>query len=201
MLAADISRSDVKLMMSKIAAPIVANQTLAAASAIFSWAVREEAGGVKVNPCIGVARNETRSRERVLSDLEVPMFWAAFDQYGLHGLALRMILLTGQRPGEVASMRTEHIQAGWWTLPGEPIEKLGWPGTKNAMTHEIPLSKAAQQILAELEPDGWVFPNQRGNGAVAGLDKVMRSICQELGVAKATPHDLRRSFGSMRRTR
>ena len=36
--AADISRADVKAMMRRIEAPVLANQALAAASAIFSWA-------------------------------------------------------------------------------------------------------------------------------------------------------------------
>ena len=47
--AASVTRGDVKTMMAKIAAPIVANQTLAAVSAIFSWGIREEL--VSSNPC------------------------------------------------------------------------------------------------------------------------------------------------------
>jgi len=27
-------------------------------------------------------------------------------------------------------MRVEHIEDGWWTLPGQPIPELVWPGTK-----------------------------------------------------------------------
>src|ERR1019366_8762826 len=115
--AADISRSDVKAAKTSITAPIVANQTISAVSALFNWAVREEI--VKVNPCALVERNETKRRERVLSDSEVPKFWAAFDNGGLvASTALKMILLTGQRPGEVAHMRREHIVDGWWTMPG-----------------------------------------------------------------------------------
>jgi hypothetical protein len=134
--AADISRSDVKAAMTSITAPIVANQTLAAASAMFAWAIREEI--VKVNPCALVERNETKSRERVLSDGEVPKFWKAFDNAGLvASTALKIILLTGQRPGEVAHMRREHIVDGWWTMPGEPIAALGWPGTKNGQSHRV----------------------------------------------------------------
>ena len=38
----DIRRSDVKTLIGNIAAPIVANQTLAGASAIFSWGIAEE---------------------------------------------------------------------------------------------------------------------------------------------------------------
>ena len=36
----------------------VANLTLASASAIFSWAIKEDVGGVKVNPCQHVDRME-----------------------------------------------------------------------------------------------------------------------------------------------
>ena len=131
--AADIRKADVKAAFSTIAAPITANQTLAAASAIFSWAIREEVGQVVVNPCLLVRRNAVTSRDRILSDDELPKFWSAFDDAGLVcGSALKMILLTGQRPGEVANMRRDHItDDGWWTMPGKPVEALGWPGTKN----------------------------------------------------------------------
>ena len=58
----------------------------------------------RANPCKLVARNAVRSRERVLADSEVPLFWSAFGDVGLVvGAALKMILLTGQRPGEVAA--------------------------------------------------------------------------------------------------
>jgi len=49
---------------------------LASASAIFTWAIKEEI--ITDNPCKLVERNETRSRERVLSDRELPLFWGAF---------------------------------------------------------------------------------------------------------------------------
>ena len=75
---------------------MLANQVLAAASAIFSWAVRQEI--VSANPCSGVERNDTTSRERVLSDAEIAAFWPHLSA------PLKMILLTGQRPGEVAHL-------------------------------------------------------------------------------------------------
>ena len=95
--ASAISRADVRAMMVRIETPIVANQTLAAASAIFTWAVRQEI--VSLNPCHGVDRNPTSERERVLSDAEVASLWPRLDP------ALKLILLTGQRPGEVAALR------------------------------------------------------------------------------------------------
>jgi integrase len=184
--------------MGSIAAPVLANQILAAASAIFSWAVKEEI--VASNPCRGVDRNATRSRERVLSDSELPRFWSAFDDAGLVvGTALKVVLLTGQRPGEVSHMRREHIVDGWWEMPGEPVPTLGWPGTKNGESHRVWLPKALQAAIVDLTDDGvtsgFVFAGPRGR-AVDGLDAAMRAICAKLGVERATPHDLRRTHGS-----
>jgi integrase len=143
--ASSITRSDVKTMMARIEAPIVANQTLAALSAVFSWGVKEEI--VAANPCKLVERNPTRSRERVLSESELPLFWKAFgDLDPLRGAALKAILLLGQRPGEIANMRHEHIVDGWWQMPGEPVPDI-WPGTKNGAAHRVWIPKPAQALL------------------------------------------------------
>jgi integrase len=193
--AKSITRSDVRALVARIEAPVLANMVKAAASAIFSWAVRMEI--VAVNPCIGVDNNETRDRERVLSDSELPKFWRAFDSAGLvRSSALKVILLTGQRPGEVSHMRCEHVRDGWWEMPGAPDKKLGWPGTKNGQSHRVWLPEAARAIVTEVD-DGkaFVFGGKR---PVTGLDAAMRAICRELRCnEKATPHDLRRTHGTM----
>jgi integrase len=197
-----ISRADVKAMMARISttAPIAANQVLAAASAIFAWAIKEDIIG-GVNPCSGVERNDTQSRERVLANSEVPRFWAAFDAAGpVRSTALKLILVTGQRPGEIAHMRREHIVDGWWKMPGEPVPALDWPGTKNAQSHDVWLSPVAQQLLAELSAGeelttGLVFAGPRG-AAIDGLDGAMRRACFDIGVPRAVPHDLRRTFST-----
>jgi integrase len=189
LLAHSITRSDVRAMMGKITAPIVANQTLAAASAIFTWAIRQEL--LAHNPCQGIERNATVSRERVLSDTEVPLFWEAFGAAGVSGAALHVLLLTGQRPGEVTRMRYDQIVDGWWTLPGAPNADTGWPGTKNGATHRVWLPKAVQDIVAGLNiGDDFVF------GQALNVTRPMQNICRQLKVPRATPHDLRRTHGS-----
>jgi integrase len=128
-----------------------------------TWAVREDI--LLTNPCKLVARNPVRSRERVLSDSEMPKFWAAFDDAGLiTGTALKVTLLTGQRPGEVAHMRREHVKDGWWEMPGEPVPSLGWPGTKNAQAHRVWLSAPVQALIAQFagEHAGFVFAGPPG---------------------------------------
>jgi integrase len=191
--AASITRADVKAVITSIAAPQVANQTLKGASAMFAWGIREEI--VKVNPCALIEKNETKSRERVLSDSEIPKFWAAFGIAGLvAGTLLKMILLTGQRPGEVAHMRREHIVDGWWELPGDPVPALGWLGTKNGATHRVWLPAPAQQLFKDMSETGAVFPGPRGKPIIPA--DVMRAACAEMGVERATPHDLRRTHGT-----
>jgi integrase len=197
--AKSITRSDVRAMMSRIEKPVLANQVKAAASAIFSWAVKQEI--VAVNPCHKVDGNEVQSRERVLSDSEVPQFWRAFDSAGLvRSSALKTILLTGQRPGEVSHMRREHIVDGWWTMPGAPDPKTRWPGTKNKQTHRVWLPKAVHDIIADVGGDattGFVFTTGSRGNPVGKLADAMCDICAEIGVEdNVTPHDLRRTFST-----
>jgi integrase len=189
--AASITRGDVKALLETIDAPILANQVLSSASAIFTWAIRQDVAGIAVNPCIGIERNKTSKRERVLSDAEVPLFWSAFETAGVEGAALKALLLCGQRPGEVANMRTEHIAANWWGMPGEPVPSLDWPGTKNAESHRVWLPTPLQKIIKNMDADGRVFEITTNQ-----LSSTMRIICAELDVARATPHDLRRTHGT-----
>jgi integrase len=187
-----VTRTDVRALMARITAPILANQVLAAASAIFAWSIKQEL--VTVNPCKSIERNPTTSRERVLSDSEIPKFWNAFDDAGLvASTALKVILLTGQRPGEVTHMRHADIVDGWWQMSGAPA--AGWPGTKNGENHRLWLPTPVQELLQELNDEepatGFVFAAGRDR-----LDAAMRAACTKLGVERATPHDLRRTHGT-----
>jgi len=174
-----IRRADVKAAIAAIAAPVLANQVLAAASPIFSWAVRQEI--ISANPCSGMERNDTTSRERVLGDAELVAFWPHLSA------PLKMALLTGQRPGEVAHLHHAHVVDGrWWVMPGAPDPGTGWPGTKNGQGHRVWLSEPVHEML----PD--VLAARTGR-----MQQEMRDICGKLGVReKVTPHDLRRTFCS-----
>jgi integrase len=196
LIAQSITRTDVRAVLGKISAPLLANQVLASASAIFTWAMKQEL--LANNPCRGVERNATVSRERVLSDAEVPQFWQAFGSAGVPGMALQVLLLTGQRPGEVAHMRHDQIADGWWTLPGAPDEKTRWPGTKNGSTHREWLPQPVRDIIAELNcGDDFVFGRSPRGGALDdAMRDTMRRIWKKLKVPETKPHDLRRTHGA-----
>ena len=160
--------------LAKIDAPELHNQVLACTSAIFSWAIRQEI--LTNNPCRGVERHAVSSRERVLSDAEVPLFWRAFGSVGIAGTALQMLLLPGQRPGEVAHMRHEHIfQMAGGPCPVSPTLPRDGPERKTRR-HTASISlPVCSSIIAELgagDNSGFVF------GKVLPLDAAMRDICK-----------------------
>jgi integrase len=195
-----ITRSDVKAIMAAYAdTPMMANRLKAAASAIFTWAIKEDL--LQANPCLKIEINQAQSRERVLADSEVPSFWTAFGETDdpMHGVALKVLLLTGQRPGEVFHMRREHIADGWWNLPGKPQPALGWRGTKNGKDHRVWLPAAVQHIIADIDPEamtGFVFPGER-SATVNNIDQTMRTISAKLDITDLVrPHDLHRTHGT-----
>src|SRR5262249_57371986 len=62
------------------------------------------------------------------------------------------------------------------------------------------LAEPVRTVLAELAGDdepkvGFVFAGPRGQ-PIGQLDAAMRDICAKLGVERATPHDLRRTFST-----
>jgi integrase len=195
-----IGKIEVRNLIGQIKSASVANQTLAAVSAVFSWAVKQDI--IKENPCKGIQQHKMKSRARVPTEIEIAQIageiWGA-DIWGHHhewipGSALLVLLLTGQRPGEVCNMRLEHItEDGWWNLPGEKTDS--WPGTKNGQNHRVWLPTDARKVIEKLSAGrthGYVF-----RGVKTGLDRTMRWVCGEYAIEpKITPHDFRRFHGT-----
>jgi integrase len=181
--AASITRDQARRIANGIDAPILKNQLLAAASAVFSWGIRQDV--LLLNPVKGVDRSYTNERERTLNNDELPLFWEAFGEEGPVGVALKLVLLTGARPGEVANFKRRHLSDGHWCLPGKP--EGDWPGTKNGHSLDIWLSGTVRQLIDQYEP---VKRSEMG--------RAMRNISKRLSLAHnpVKPHDLRRTFGT-----
>lgn len=145
-------------------------------------------------------RTREKPRSRVLDDEEIKLLWKALnldsevDIYWQTKLALKMLLLTGQRPGEVVNMRWDEIQGNWWTMPEGKA--------KNREENRVPLVGMAVEILAKskmLSGDTpFVFtssykPNQAMS--VNAMARAVKRHMAEIGIAKDfTPHDLRRTL-------
>jgi integrase len=149
-----------------------------------------------------------RSRARVLTESEIRAFWGNAQSCGMHkltALALKLILATGQRPGEVVGMRWGEINETDWTIPASRRGKTG-------TIHHVPLTVTALALLEQAKsevqrlekrrkrkPEGAVFQMPDGPLTVHSLSRAVARYRAELGNVPAdtaghwTPHDLRRT--------
>jgi integrase len=165
-------------------APIVANRVLAVLKSICSFAV--DRGLIDVSPLAGMKLpSEEKSRDRVLTDDELARIWKAADSLRAgYGPAVRMLMLTGQRLGEVSGMRRSEIAGDTWTLPGSR--------TKNGLAHTIPLTPQALALLPSESGDG----GDRMFGPLLNWGRAKAALDAACGVKGWRLHDLRRSFAT-----
>ena len=171
----------------------------AALSPFFSWAMRQRK--ISSDPTVGVWHpGAPPARERVLTEDERRWFLKASDRLGTpYGPLFQILLLTGQRLGEVTGMRwAELSEDGQWVLPGSR--------TKNHREHLVPLLPLARDIIAALDriesAAGLVFTigGVRLTGfsrAKSKLDAAMLAVARAenpaITVLHWTLHDLRRT--------
>ena len=190
-----ITRSDVIRLLDEIKfkrdAPIMANRVKALASTIFNFASRKAlVPEIFANPCANVEQpTKETSRDRVLSDDEIRGLWEDLGNRAEPTASIyRLVLLTGQRPGEVKAMQ-------WRDMDGENIWTIPATETKNKREHKVPLSSHALVIIEKLRPitgeTDFVFASP-GGGHIRWLQKMSQRI-QKNTEFHFWPHDLRRT--------
>lgn len=192
----EITRSDVISLIDNIVArpaPGQARTIFSHVRAFFNWAV--EHGLVDASPADRVrpARliGPKMPRQRVLTDLEIVEFWkAASDTPYPYGPMYRMLLLTGQRRGEVAGARWSEfdLAAKIWTVPPERF--------KSNSVHVVPLTDDVLSLLSALPrwPScDFLFSND-GRVAVNNFSLARKALDKALGNEPDwVVHDLRRT--------
>ncbi len=189
----EIGRADVLLVLDAIVergSPVAANNALSAIRKFFNWCL--ERGLVDVNPCSAIKKpTKPVTRERVLSDDELRLVWGAAETIGNpFGPLVQLLILTGQRRNEVASMRWPDIDfaSAVWSIPADL--------TKNGKPHMVPLAPSAITRIVSLPRfhDTLVFPARGNEKAIfSGFSKLKIKLDQLSGVSGWTLHDLRRS--------
>lgn len=221
MKISDVRRRDVIEAVEAKAesAPRSAAQMLLYARRLFDFATDRD--HIPANPLAGLKpgaitvkgkRDPLRqvARGRILDDDEIRSFWRNVETCGLHrltALALKLVLVTGQRPGEVAGMHRNEISGAVWTIPAVRRGK-----TKTA--HTVTLTAMAMTIIAEAQEEisrlgtrraqkasGHIFeawPGKPVNNAA--LARAVERSHVALGAKNVapwgrwTPHDLRRTM-------
>lgn len=167
--AEDIKKRDVILLLESIfdrGTPAMCNQVLKITRKMFNFAIERDI--LQSTPFLGVkALAPNVKRERVLTKAEIKTLWGNLDGAEMSNeikRCLKLVLLTAQRPGEVVGMHTSEIKGEWWTIPAAR--------SKNGITHRVPLTSLALEIIneaiadakvtrelpAEEEYSGYVFP-------------------------------------------
>ncbi len=200
--AATITRRDAVLLVDTVRerAPITANRLQGVLVRMFNFAA--ERGILEHSPLAGMRKKAEQARQRVLTDDEINLLWAALDLdnmtmdiYRVSKLALKMILLTGQRPGEVCGMAWEEIDTeGFWNIPAER--------RKGRVAQRVPLTAMALEIIEQARTysgaSRYVFISSHiDNGPMTShaLSKAILRHWSEIGFKEAfTPHDLRRTL-------
>ena len=146
---ADLRHADVEKLHRKITAkgvPIRANRAAALLSKMFSlaatrWEMRSD------NPCRGLERNTEEKRNRYLAGDELRRLTEALAVHPNQAAAnaIRLLLLTGARRGEVLGATWDQfdLEEGVWTKAAS--------FTKQKKLHRVPLSAPARQLLAEIK--------------------------------------------------
>jgi integrase len=182
-LVRDITRRDVRELVDGIAerAPVLANRIVALLSRVFTFAIDAEV--VDASPMAGFKRpTKEQARDRVLTDDELRAFWTVTDTFDAPMAAFwKLRLLTAQRSVEVNTMKWSDIDGEWWTIPATVA--------KNKLSHRVPLSSAALDILKELPPSTFVVEGARGKRQQA-------EAAAQFGIDDFRGHDLRRTAAS-----
>ena len=116
---------------------------------------------------------------------DVPAFYASLDEDSICHLALRLLILTAARSGEVRFLRLDEIEGDTWIIPAERM--------KAGVMHRIPLSQEAQAVIAQasrFRRDGFLFPSVR-KGVIS--DATMSRMMERRGMPER-PHGFRSSF-------
>jgi integrase len=166
---------------------VAANRTRASLSAMFAWAMGE--GLALANPVAHTNRREEKARDRVLSDAELRAIWHALEDDDFGGI-VKLLMLTGQRRGEIAGLRWDEINGDQIVLSSER--------TKNARAHVVPLSETARATLAAFKiTKGRTFVFGRDdNGGLKGWTEPKQRLDARTGLKPWVIHDLRRSVAT-----
>lgn len=182
-----IKRADVTAVLDEVVrrgSPVSANRCLTYVKQILQYAV--DKGWVESNVMTAVRARSVggteKARERALSEAEIHelLQWLVIGKAAASTrCTLALLLLTGQRVGEVAGIGSADVRGCWWHLPAER--------TKSKRDHKVYLSPQARMVLRHL-------PAQRPTAYALG--QALERFAKAKGIPHFTPHDLRRTMAT-----
>jgi integrase len=154
-----VRRKHAVAFIERIAATVPASalNTMKLCRQMFKYAYRMEWAEIQPFNEIteSVPRIAPKADERHPDDDEVVRAWREIT-YSASSLyvkrALKLVLVTAQRPGEVSQMHRDQIKGRWWTIPAEVA--------KNRREHRVYLTDTALELIGD--GAGYIFPSDKG---------------------------------------
>ena len=129
--------------------------------------------------------SKEKSRDRILTDLELAAIWSVCPQLGTFGLICKLLVCTGQRRGQIAALERDWIQNDCIIFPASIM--------KTRTEHVLPIGPLARSLLPDR--DGLLFPSSDGT-LYCAWSKPKRQLEKLSGVQSFVIHDFRRYFRS-----
>jgi integrase len=184
--------------------PVRANRIVEVVRKAFNLAIRW--GWRADNPASGVHCNHEEKRARYLSGAELMKLSEALAAHPSQNAvnAVRLLLLTGARRGEVLSATWDQfdLDAGVWTKPSAH--------TKQKQEHRVPISAPARQLLVEMktaaeerarekkhELSPYLFPARIGDGPMVEIKTAWATLCKAAKLNGVRLHDIRHTYASV----
>lgn len=177
--------------------PAAANEAVTILSRMLNWAEARGLNPAGRNPCRFVPRYRRRRTERFLTEEEFRRIGGALDALRIEGrlpahaaAALRLLMLTGCRSGEITTLKWGDVHLEAWELRLRD-SKTG--------PRVVPLSPAAARVLEALPraaDDEWVIAGRKPGTRLSDLGHYWRRVRERAGVGDVRIHDLRHSFAS-----
>lgn len=187
---ASVTRVELGDFFSELAAraPVQANRVLTDVKIVFDYAI--ERGWIDASPAERLTRKKVggkeNSRSRVLDEDELRVLihslrttrFAPATRY-----VLALLLLTGQRSGEVRGIQQSEVLHKTWVIPAHR--------TKSGVASHVTLGNIAKTLLSQ------AF-NELGSAPFESMEpQVANRAMARMGFSpKATPHDLRRTMAT-----
>ena len=177
--------------------PYQANRILEVVRKMFNlaeaWGLRKDGG----NPCRFAQKYREKKRERFLTDEEFHRLGQVLNEIVAEGAetlsavtAIRLLMLTGCRLGEIQTLRWEDVNL-------EAAEIRLRDGKTGARM--VPLSGAAASVLSalpRLADNPWVIVGKKPGAHLTDLQHPWRRIRARAELDDVRIHDLRHSFAS-----
>ena len=179
------------------ATPTMANSVIGVLSKMYRLAEVWELVPPGRNPCRSVRHYTEKSRERLLTPEEFNRLGDALREADANGTmwrpaiaAIRLLMLTGCRKGEILTLR--------WDDVDRTVRELRLRDSKSG-PRMVPLTPAVEKVLGGIprfEGNPWVIPSRKPGIHLPELTYYWERITARAGVRGVRIHDIRHYLGN-----